>query len=129
MAYTSDADERKAPPEVYIPIEVFIPIQEWEGYVVEVGPNDFIGRLLDVTRGDKSESEEVVIPLDELSEEDAANIGEGAIFRLVVGREVASTGEKTTTSRVVFRALPRVTEEDWEEGRKWAEEILRAFET
>ena len=123
---THDASETKA--REALP-EALIPVQEWEGYVVDIGSTDFIGRLLDITRGDKYDSEEVVISLEELSEEDAATIKLGGVFRLVVGYNVSATGEKTDVSRVVFRDLPRVTEEDLEEGRKWADEVLRAFET
>ena len=109
--------------------EVFIPVQEWEGYIVEIGTDDFVGRLLDITCGDKSEKEEAVIPLDNLSEDDAATIALGKVFRLVIGHRIAVGGKKTDVARVVFRDLPRITEEDWEEGRKWADEVLRAFET
>ena len=109
--------------------EVFIPVQEWEGYIVEIGSVDFVGRLLDITCGDKIEKEEAVIPLDNLSKEDAATIALGRVFRLVIGHTVAEGGKKTNVTRVVFRDLPRITDEDWEEGGKWADEVLRAFET
>lgn len=122
-----DASKAKALDEM-LP-EVFIPVQEWEGYIVEIGTDDFVGRLLDITCGDKSEKEEAVIPLDNLSEDDAATIALGKVFRLVIGHRIAVGGKKTDVARVVFRDLPRITEEDWEEGRKWADEVLRAFET
>lgn len=122
-----DASKAKTLDEI-LP-EVFIPVQEWEGYIVEIATDDFVGRLLDITAGDKSEKEEAVIPLGQLSEEDATNVALGRVFRLVIGHRIAKDGKKTDVVRVVFRDLPRITAEDLEEGRKWADEVIRAFET
>lgn len=124
---TLDTSKTKALDEMFP--EVFIPVQEWEGYIVEIGTDDFVGRLLDITCGDKSEKDEAVISLDNLSKEDAATIEPGSVFRLVIGHRIAVGGQRTDVTRVVFRDLPRITDEDWEEGRKWADEVLRAFET
>lgn len=109
-------------PQIALPIVVMMPLQEWEGYVVEIGDADFTVALVDITRGDKHVSETAVIPLKELSQKDAADLSLGQIFRWVIGYEYSKSGEKTTVSHIVFRDLPRLTDEDMEEARKWARE-------
>lgn len=108
--------------QIALPVAVVIPLQEWEGHVVEIGDDDFTVSLVDITRGDKHESEDAVIPLKELSKEDAANLSPGKIFRWVVGPEYSTNGDKTTVSHIVFRDLPRITDEDMNEAREWARE-------
>lgn len=109
-------------PQIALPIVVIVPLQEWEGYVAEIGDADFTVALVDITRGDKHVSETAVIPLKELSQKDAADLSLGQIFRWVIGYEYSMSGEKTTVSHIVFRDLPRLTDEDMEEARKWARE-------
>lgn len=108
--------------QIALPIVVMVPLQEWEGYVAEIGDLDFTVALVDITRGDKHVSETAVIPLKELSQKDAADLSLGQIFRWVIGYEYSMSGEKTTVSHIVFRDLPRLTDEDMEEARKWARE-------
>ena len=56
-------------------------LQEWEGYVTEINDSDFVANLLDITAGDTYAGEEVVIPLEEISEADVARMHTGSIFR------------------------------------------------
>ncbi len=56
------------------------PLQEWEGYVLGVGPESFTARLLDLTAGSTHEEEEAEIPIQEISERDRPRIQSGAIF-------------------------------------------------
>ena len=53
-----------------VPSATFHALQEWEGYVVDVGAADFVARLVDLTAGSSHEEEEAVIPLTELSDTD-----------------------------------------------------------
>lgn len=102
-------------------------LQEWEGYVVEVGSDEFIARLIDLTAGSSHEEEEVTIPLDEVSESDSSGMIVGSIFRWVIGYERSLAGTKRRVSQIVFRDLPRLTERDFGEGKEWARETIRAL--
>ena len=103
-------------------------LQEWEGYVVEVGRDELVARLVDLTAGSAHEEEEAVIPLAEISEPDVANVRAGSIFRWVIGYERSPSGTKKRVSQIVFRDLPRMTERDFREARSWAQEMQRAFQ-
>ena len=102
-------------------------LQEWEGYVVEIGEDEFVARLVDLTAGMSYETDEATIPMEEISERDAEKMSEGDIFRWVIGYERAASGTKRRVSHIVFRDLPRMTAADFEEGRKWAERVERSL--
>ena len=97
--------------------------QEWEGYVVSVEEDVFVARLIDLTAGKSWETEEAVIPLEEISDHDAANLAIGRIFRWVIGRERSPDGTRKWVSQIVFRDLGRITESDLQRGREWARKI------
>lgn len=67
------------------------------------------------------------IPLDQISEADAAKMKVGSIFRWVIGWE-RKAGHKRLVSRVVVRDLPAITRSDMRDGRIWAHKIVAAFE-
>ena len=100
-------------------------LQEWEGYVIEIGETEFVARLTDLTANAKVEDEEAVIPLEEISDDDAAKLRLGGIFRWVIGYERSGTGTKKRVSQIVFRDLPVITKSDMREGEAWARETLR----
>ena len=102
-------------------------LQEWEGYVVAISDTDFLARLADLTAGSSYEEEEVDIPLDEISDYDAARIRVGSIFRWVIGYERSATGTKRRVSQIVFRDLPAMTKADLREGEAWAHEVTRSL--
>lgn len=102
-------------------------LQEWEGYVLEIHGDEFVARLVDLTAGATHEEEEATIPLEELSAIDAAALREGGIFRWVIGYQLDPSGTKKRVSQIVFRDLPRLTEDDIQRGRAWARETLRAL--
>ena len=103
------------------------PLQEWEGYVVEIGDEDFTARLVDLTANHSYESEEATIPFAEISERDAAGMTAGSIFRWVIGYERSAEGTRKRVSQIVFRDLPRMTESDLVTGKAWAEKIAAAL--
>ncbi len=109
------------------PRAVLHALQEWEGYVVEINRDDFVARLVDMTAGLSHEEEEAIIPLEELSECDVANMTVGSIFRWVIGYERSPGGMKKRVSQIVFRDLPRITERDFRKGTEWARETIRAL--
>ena len=103
-------------------------LQEWEGYVVEIGETDFVARLLDMTAGATHEEEEAVIPISDLSDADAGKMREGSIFRWVIGYERSPAGTKKRVSQIVFRDLPAMTEADRRAGAAWVREMVRSFD-
>ena len=109
------------------PAATFHALQEWEGYVLEIGETDFVARLVDLTAGSVQEEEEAVIPLGELSDEDAAKMCPGSIFRWVIGYERTVAGSKRRVSQIVFRDLPAITLKDLRDGERWALGTIRSL--
>ena len=105
----------------------FHALQEWEGYVTEISAMEFTARLTDLTSGAKYASEEASIPVNEISDDDADKIHVGSIFRWVIGYERKGRAKKRV-SQIVFRDLPVITTSDMRDGRKWAQEIVAAFQ-
>ncbi len=109
------------------PMDTFRALQEWEGHVASIEDDAFVARLVDLTAGTLHESEEATIPLDEISDRDAANMEVGSIFRWVIGYERSPEGTRKRVSQIVFRDLPRMTEGDLRAGRMWAGKIAAAL--
>ncbi|MDD9984879.1 MAG: hypothetical protein OXQ31_01260 [Spirochaetaceae bacterium] len=86
-----------------------------------------MARLVDLTNGSSHEEEEAIIPLDEISDDDAAKLREGAIFRWVIGYERTPAGTKKRVSQIVFRDIPRLTERDLQQGKEWARNTMKAL--
>ncbi len=117
------------PPRPSAPsMATFRALQEWEGHVASIEDDAFVARLVDLTAGTLHESEEATIPLDEISDRDAANMEVGSIFRWVIGYERSPEGTRKRVSQIVFRDLPRMTEGDLRAGRIWAGKIARALD-
>ena len=102
-------------------------LQEWEGYVTEINGTEFTARLIDLTAKATYAGEEANIPLDKISEADAAKIQVGSIFRWVIGYRRPEGGRKKPVSRIVFRDLPAITKTDLQDGEEWARKIMVAF--
>ena len=109
------------------PAATLHPVQEWEGYVVDINDTHFTARLVDLTDGLVLEEEEAIIPLTELSDNDVGKMRDGSIFRWVIGYERSSGGTKKRVSQIVFRDLPAMTPSDLRDGRTWARDIVRAL--
>jgi hypothetical protein len=107
----------------------FSPIQEWEGYVRSVGKGHFVADLIDLTAGGTKVSQQAEIPLEELSESDAAKLIPGSIFRWAIGYQRTRAGTKMRTSQIVFRDLPRWTKRDLLEAKAEAEELAQFLKT
>lgn len=116
------------PPIATVPTPTLHALQEWEGYVVEIGENEFVARLIDLTADSAVEEEEAIIPLAEISDRDAGSIQLGSIFRWVIGYERSPSGTKKRVSYIVFRDLPVVTKDDVQDGQVWAAEVIRTFD-
>ena len=110
------------------PAVTFHALQEWEGYILEIRPEDVVARLIDLTAGASQEEEEAVIPLTEISDDDAVKMREGSIFRWVIGYERSAAGTKKRVSQIVFRDLPAMTKSDLQDGQAWADRISESFD-
>lgn len=102
------------------------PVQEWEGYVVDIGDTDFTARLIDLTAGSSHEEEETVIPLARLSDSDRVRMQHGSFFRRVIGYKHSPDGTRKRVSQIVLRDLP-VTESDRRAGEAWARRMMQAL--
>ena len=114
---------RKQRPEA----PTFHALQEWEGYVVSINETEFTARLVDLTDRRAFEEEEAEIPLEEISESDAARMKVGSIFRWVVGYKHWAMGQKERVSSIVFLDVPAVSRSDRRAGDRWAGRVLAAF--
>lgn len=101
--------------------EGFIPLQKWEGTVLEVIENSFIARLIDQTSG--APDEEAEFPFEEISDDDLPLIEPGAIFYWNIGYTVSPSGQRTRSSLIRFRRLPAWTEGEIKEARREAERL------
>ena len=110
-----------------VPQVSFHLLQEWEGYVTEIGEDDFTVQLLDLTAGSSDEEEEAVISLSEISEDDLKRLRLGSIFRWVIGYERSASGTKQRVSRIVFRELPVVTKQDIAEAEERARKTAQLW--
>ena len=106
------------------PQVTFHALQEWEGYIIDVGRDDFTVRLLDLTDSASTDEEEAVIPICEISNNDVKRLKRGSILRWVIGYENRG-GTKRRVSQIVFRDLPVLSKKDWDEGVQWAEKVVR----
>ena len=106
---------------------MFQVLQEWEGYVIEIGEDDFTARLLDLTAGSSHEEEEAVIPFSEISKDDLKHLRLGSIFRWIIGYAHSTNGTKQRVSQIIFRKLPVVTKQDIAEAGEWAKKTAQVW--
>ncbi|MDO9426038.1 MAG: hypothetical protein Q7T93_04335 [Methylobacterium sp.] len=100
------------------------PLQEWEGYVVEISDDGFTARLVDITAGQIVEGEVADFLISDLSEDDKASLRVGAIFRWVIGYQRSAGGNKRRVSQVVFRKMPAWTKRDISNAKERAAKLL-----
>jgi hypothetical protein len=103
-------------------VDTFFAVQEWEGHVVSKTAEAFTARLLDITAGANKESEEVDLPLSDISPVERETLKEGAIFRWTIGYEISKRGQRKRTSQIVFRQLPRWTHDELNSALKKGED-------
>jgi hypothetical protein len=103
-----------------------ITLQEWEGRVLQIEGRFIIARLVDITAGETEETEEVDLPIDDVTEADQKLLQPGAIFRWVLGYSYSS-GRKERFARVVVRRLPVWTEKEMQEADQEANELHDAI--
>ena len=102
-------------------------LQEWEGYVILKGTEDFTVRLLDLTKSSTYEEEEAVIPFSEITNDERKSMCLGSIFRWVIGYERSASGTKQRVSRIVFRDLPVITKQEITEAKQRAKRTAQLW--
>jgi hypothetical protein len=99
-------------------------LQQWEGEVRQVDPDEFTAVVRDITNP-RSPEEEVTLSKDEVSGADLELVQPGAIFYWIIGYRVSRDGQKTRTSDLRFRRLPAWTSKEIKRARERAHEIER----
>jgi hypothetical protein len=105
----------------------FSPIQEWEGYVVDVVGDHMVANLVDLTAHHKFPTSRVEIPLEELDSVAAKRLRPGLIFRWAIGYLRSPGGSKSRYSNIVFRDLPQWTKNELITAKKQAAEMAEYF--
>jgi hypothetical protein len=105
----------------------FVPLQEWEGYVVAVYNSHVLANLIDVTNDAERPGEQAEIPLEEFSEDDVKKLSVGRVFRWAIGYQRLPSGTKMRVSQFVVRELPQWTRRELIEAKKEAAELAKFF--
>jgi hypothetical protein len=107
----------------------FVPLQEWEGYVVAVCKSHVLANLVDLTNDAERPGEQVEIPLEEFSEDDVPKLSVGRVFRWAIGYQRLPSGTKMRVSQFVVREFPQWTRRELIEAKKEAAELAEFFNT
>lgn len=87
-------------------VSVFTALQEWEGYVTEIGESVFGAELVDITNRRRHETEKSEFLISDLSESDRNALREGDLFRWVIGYQRLKGGTRQRVSQLYFRRVP-----------------------
>lgn len=102
--------------------DLLVPLQSWEGSVIEVLQDSFVARLID--RSSESPGEEAEFPLDEVSWDDRHLVKEGAVFYWIIGYRDSVGGQRTRISEIRFRRTATWTPSDFKRARGRARRLL-----
>ena len=94
-------------------------LQEWEGYVTNIGDMTFTADLVDVTRQRTSAEEQGDFLLSDLDTHQQKKLRIGSVFSWAIGYERTRGGTKQRVSRLVFRELPKWTRADIDAAREY----------
>jgi hypothetical protein len=101
----------------------FYPLQEWEGYVVDIAGDTFTARLVDKTADKTVEGEVGEFAVSDLTDDDRELLKPGAIFRWTIGYQRTKGGTKRRVSDIVFRRLPQWTKFDLASAKERAKKL------
>lgn len=93
----------------------FETIQKWEGVVEEIFEDHFVARLYDLTADISDTIEEAEIQIDDINLSDRKLIEQGAVFYLTLGKEQHKSGRIQKVSRIRFKRVPPMSEEEFDE--------------
>ena len=127
--YTSKIPVERYKPLVDLPpkpIREFFDVrQKWEGYVLEVGEDSFLARLIPL-KGDETELEAEIV-LEEIDLEDRDLLEAGAVFYWNIGYLDRPDGRRSV-SQIRFRRLPAWTKHEQEKAQEEASRLMKLFE-
>ena len=103
------------------------PLQEWEGYVLEVGQTEFSARLVDRTARNVLESEIADFPIADVSDDDRPLLTVGGVFRWVIGYERSRGGTKRRVSQVTFRRMPAWSRKELKQAESTAKHLTETL--
>jgi hypothetical protein len=104
--------------------EYFNVQQKWEGYVIDVGTETFLAKLIPIIgEGPQVKAE---IYLEEVDEEDLGLVKPGAVFYWSIGYLQKPSGTYKA-SLIRFRRLPHFTNSEIESARAEAHKLLDLF--
>jgi hypothetical protein len=109
------------------PRATFVPLQEWEGYVVALNSSHVVANLVDLTNDAQRPDEQADIPLEEFSEDDAKKLSVGRVFRWAIGYQRLPSGTKMRVSQFVVRDLPQWTRRELNEAKREAADLADFF--
>ena len=98
----------------------FIELQKWEGIVLEISEDSFIGRLMNLSQNDHDSEAE--FSFEEVHDEDKSFIMPGAIFYWTIGYK-EDRGQRIRASMIRFRRLPAWQREEIEAAKRSAQNI------
>lgn len=104
------------------------PLQEWEGYIVELNKSSFTARLIDISNDDQIEREEARFLLVDVPKDDQTYVEIGAVFRFVIGHRRLPDGRRLKASKIFFRRRPNHSKFDLEQARSEAKSIVEGID-
>jgi len=100
----------------------FISLIKWEGVIEAVLDSSFVARIKDVAN--EFPDEKVEIDFDELTNVNEKRLIKiGAIFSWTMGYHVSLGGARKRQAVLIFRRMPKWTEDDIQRGCKVADEM------
>lgn len=99
----------------------FIPLQKWEGTVIEVSGDTFFAHLVD--QSNVGPDEEAEFSLEEVTPEDKDLLEPGAVFYWNIGYLVGVSGQRTRCSDIRFRRLPVWRADELEQAKLEAKKL------
>lgn len=108
-----------------LPAGRFTVLQSWEGVVVSVNDAEFTAILTDRTT--ENSEEEVVIGIEEISEDDRKLVKPGAVFYWFIGYKDAPGEPRRRVSQIRFRRLPAWSQHDIDQAARHASELSAIF--
>jgi hypothetical protein len=116
---------RRVPAPVFrpdpAPVDTFVAIQNWQGTVVRILSDSFVGRLVNLS-GDSPE-EEAEFFVEDVAPGDMPLLQEGSVFYWSIGYRVTPYSQRFRSSTLRFRRLPTWTREDLENARESAAQL------
>jgi len=109
------------------PQPMFVPLQEWEGYVVKITDSHVLANLLDLASDATRPDQQAEIPLQEFSDDDIPKLSVGKVFRWAIGYQRSPTGTKMRVSQIIVRDLPQWSRRELAEAKDEARELHKFF--